>query len=555
MLKSLERISINESNFMHYDVAIVDRGCFELVFASMVAPDGLTKTIAKDIKKKANCYIQGKVHTTIRGKYAIEKEKNANSDYSHMIIKKEDVIDKIDNGDFYTFYIFHRNTEELENIVFDKLYAHTSVPIMREWMPYILECFAESRSIKNLTVYHGYEEQPFNCAKLAISQQSLLHCVQDGLQKGHININNITHVSDVMKEVNGLDMYLNTFGELLAEKIQKAFVPKFIPGEHKYDEYVNNYDDSCHYAGIEIYEAQKAVIQAAVNNLNKNRTTIVVGEMGCGKTNIGSGIVYSHYKRKSGSTSIIMCPGHLVVKWKREVERFVPNAKGYIVENISELIALEDKIKNKDKKEHTYIIISKENAKFSYETRPAALWSEHKKSFVCPECGEPLHKEVTVGEGRRKAKRLIKLEKNDFAKETSFNQVCKNKKLIYNTKKSSWETVPCNAKLWTPLNKYESTTNWIKLGADGWIMKKHFNDMYEDYFARRETLNKKEQKLLLKLMEKKEELNETGNLTSSTKGVRKYSIAKYVRERLKGYIDYFIADELDMMAPHTVMYA
>ena len=79
--------------------------------------------------------------------------------------------------------------------------------------------------------------------------------------------------------------------------------------------------------------------------------------------------------------------------------------------------------------------------------------------------------------------------------------------------------------------------------------------MYEDYFARRDTLNKKEQKLLLKLMEKKEELNETGNLTSSTKGVRKYSIAKYVRERLKGYIDYFIADELDMMAPHTVMYA
>ena len=48
-------------------------------------------------------------------------------------------------------------------------------------------------------------------------------------------------------------------------------------------EYVNNYDDSCHYGGIEIYEAQKAVIQSAVKNMDKNKTTLVIGEMGVGK--------------------------------------------------------------------------------------------------------------------------------------------------------------------------------------------------------------------------------------------------------------------------------
>ena len=77
-----------------------------------------------------------------------------------------------------------------------------------------------------------------------------------------------------------------------------------------------------------------------------------------------------------------MCPGHLVEKWQREVERLVPNSKGYIVENISELMLLEDKIKDKYKREHSFIILSKENAKFSYEKRPAAVWSKSKGCFV-----------------------------------------------------------------------------------------------------------------------------------------------------------------------------
>ena len=57
--------------------------------------------------------------------------------------------------------------------------------------------------------------------------------------------------------------------------------------------------------------------------------------MGVGKTLIGSGITYAHNKKKSGMTNVIMCPSHLTLKWKREVERLVPNGKGYIIKNIS----------------------------------------------------------------------------------------------------------------------------------------------------------------------------------------------------------------------------
>lgn len=255
-------------------------------------------------------------------------------------------------------------------------------------------------------------------------------------------------------------------------------------------------------------------------------------------------MAYAHYGKKAGMSSIIMCPGHLVIKWKREVERLVPNAKGYIVENISELKALESKLKDKYKKEHTFVILSKENAKFSYEKRPAAIWSTSKNTFVCPECGQTLFKEVYIGKGRDRVKIREKLTPKDFSKEYAFNIVCKNSVEVFNKEKNCKETKTCNAKLWTPLNRYEENPQWVKLGAEGWLMKRHFIETYNDYFARRESLNKKEQSYLLKLIEKKEELDNSGDITSSTRGVRKYSIAKYVRERLKGSIDYFIADEL-----------
>lgn len=544
MAKNFGRITIDNSAFMHYDAVAIDRQASEFIFGSIVAADTLLKNISKTLKKRVNCYIESRCHATIQGQFDIEKERQNGSDFSHMTIKKKDVIDRTETNELYTFYIFYRDGDELEEILYDKIYGNTSVPILKAWIPYILENLRSLSCVRRVDVYHCYEEAPFYCLKFSMSRSGLLDIVQNGLRNGRLSISENKDVSEIMTEVTGLDMYLNVFGDILAEKIQKAFVPKFDPHQDTYTEYVNNYDDACHYGGIEIYEAQKAVIQSVVNNMNKNKTTIVVGEMGVGKTLLGAGMTYAHYGKKSGSSTIVMCPGHLVEKWQREVERLVPNSKGYIVENISELMLLEDKIKDKYKREHSFIILSKENAKFSYEKRPAAVWSKSKGCFVCPECGQTLFKEVYMGEGRRKYKIREKLKEKDFLKEYAYNIVCGNDVYKFDSEKNKNIKVPCNAKLWTPLNRFEQNSKWIKLGAEGWIMKSHFEEMYNDYFSRRETLNKKEQSFLLKLMEKKDELKETGDISSSANGVRKYSIAKYVRERLRGYVDYFIADEL-----------
>ena len=283
MARDFGKLTIDNSAFMHYDVVVVDRQCADFVFGSFVAPDTLLKNITSAVKRKTNCYIENRCHCVIQGKLDVEKERKAGSDFSHMTIKKQDIIEKADNNELYTFYVMYRNETEFEDVLYDKLYGNTAVPIIKEWMPFIIDSFRQQNLVRSLAVYHSYgDNAPFECAKVQLSRVGLLNIVQAGLRTQLISIAGNNTASETMNEVNGLDMYLNVFGDLLAEKIQQAFVPKFTPGQDEYTQYVNNYDDSCHYGGIEIYEAQKAVIQAAVNNMNKNKTTIVVGEMGVG---------------------------------------------------------------------------------------------------------------------------------------------------------------------------------------------------------------------------------------------------------------------------------
>ena len=39
-----------------------------------------------------------------------------------------------------------------------------------------------------------------------------------------------------------------------------------------------------------------------------------------------------------GYNALIMSPSHLVEKWKSEMERYIPNSKGYIIHNLDESV-------------------------------------------------------------------------------------------------------------------------------------------------------------------------------------------------------------------------
>lgn len=537
----------------HYDTAIVDRYNNCLVFASMVGYETLIKDISKEINKINNVYLDGAYTRTVSKGYEIDKRKQSNSDFAHLLVYKKDVISSQDTPEEKLLcYVFFKTEEERNQAVYDKLYKNTSIPILQEWIPYLVNIMINSAYLRNTTMYYDNTDgkgQPFYCYSLHIKRTQLLEIVQAGLRTGAISVNGTNSTSANMGEISGLDNYLNSYGDTLARRIQASFVPRFIPGETPYDERVNDYDDACFHGGIEMFDAQKDVLQASVINLDDSRISLVVGEMGSGKTLIGAGIPYAHYG-KTGFTSIIMCPAHLTKKWKREIERLVPNGEAVIVKHIKDVMALDNKIRNKNKKKNLYIIISKENAKFGYESRPSTLWSNSKKTFVCPECGKTLFKEEYTGVGRNRYKIDIPFNKKDMTKPLSHNMTCANTVKYWDKQERKWNNKKCNANLWAPLNGSEADSLWVKLGAEGWVLKEHLSSIFND-MASKDNLSRKDATFFAKLTEKKIDYERDGNVRSSSKAPRKYPIAKYIRERYKGVIDYLIADEIHQLKGST----
>jgi superfamily II DNA or RNA helicase len=556
-LAKFKRLNIATYPYVHYDTLVTDRYTGILVFASIIGYSTVISDLTKEINKSNSVYIEGSGYcrTVPRG-YDVEKK--SNGDFTHAVITRKDSVTEANDGDErLVCYIFSRNEEELFQRVYDKLYKNTPVPLLQEWMPYIIQQMVSDSSIREMSVvFDDTKPKPFNCHMLAVAKSRLIAIVSNGLRCGAININGRNTVSPLMGDLTGLDQYLSSFGEILASRIQTSFVPKFIPGESEYDPRVNDYDDSCYSAGIEMFEAQKAVVQASVNNLNKNKVTFVIGEMGSGKTLLGSGITYAHHG-KNGLTSVILCPSHLTNKWKREVERLVPNGRGYILKSMDDIFELDSKIRNRDKKENTYLIMSKESAKFGYEYRPAALLSTRlavnrtEKVFVCPECGQPLMKEVFVGEGRSREKIETLFDKRDMSKPLSHNEFCNNEVTFWNKDTRKWDTKKCGTKLWVPLNRDdENCGGWIKLGSEGWIKKEHINAIFNEMISK-DRMSRKDSQFFQRLSEKKIELETTGDAKSSTRGPKKYPLAKYIKENYKGYIDYLIGDELHLYKGDT----
>lgn len=177
----------------------------------------------------------------------------------------------------------------------------------------------------------------------------------------------------MLEEIENMTDYLRIYGNFLTEKIKEKAEPLFNPGD-KWNNKMSN-------LLRKPYQAQGDAIMGLVRLLKDYDSTIVVGEMGCGKTLIGSAVPYIYNGNKAART-LIMCPGHLVKKWQREVLETIPEAKARIVRNLNDIFSL-----NKEKpKTSEYVIVSKDRAKLGYAWKPAVL--QRNSGYCCPDCYE-----------------------------------------------------------------------------------------------------------------------------------------------------------------------
>jgi SNF2 family DNA or RNA helicase len=126
--------------------------------------------------------------------------------------------------------------------------------------------------------------------------------------------------------------------------------------------------------------SQVDAIGGIVQALRFRDSAILVGEMGLGKTYISIAAAAA----LQFTRILVVCPPHLVGKWRREVKQTVPNAHALVAQKIGDLeTAL------KEKRWPLFVILSREKAKLGYFWKGHATRVRH-GGFICPRCRTPL---------------------------------------------------------------------------------------------------------------------------------------------------------------------
>ena len=169
--------------------------------------------------------------------------------------------------------------------------------------------------------------------------------------------------------------FIETYRDAIARRVVESYPPRYRPSD----------------GGQELpallrapLGAQADAIRGAALSLRAQRGTTVVGEMGTGKTYIAAAAAHTAGFRRI----LVICPPHLVRKWKREIEETVPGARAVIVASITDL----ERLRVLDGAGPLFAVMSRERAKLSYRWRPAVVerWATTGGRLVRDEAtGEP----------------------------------------------------------------------------------------------------------------------------------------------------------------------
>ena len=153
-----------------------------------------------------------------------------------------------------------------------------------------------------------------------------------------------------------LGEFIDTYRDAITERVIASYPPIYSPAtdQHQMPRLLR-----------QPLGAQEDAIRGAALSLNSQRGTTVVGEMGTGKTFIGTAAAHLAGFRRV----LVLCPPHLTRKWKREIEETIPMARAVIVSSITDL----EQLQRLSTVGPLYAVMSRERAKLSYRWRPSTI--------------------------------------------------------------------------------------------------------------------------------------------------------------------------------------
>lgn len=561
-------VSFNNMPDLTANLIIHSRGARGVVYASLFGYEGVMNSNLAAAKNKTGINIKRYRTYNFNGKdYNFYTSKIPDSDYVHTVIMKKDLEFVEDNVPWIALHFIENSedyneetgkfTEKVYDRIFDKLNQYCQVPIIRPWVPHIVDSLVTLGYVHTNNVYSTdvtSENHHVISFSIVTPVNVIANIISAGLRDNKITINGNSTVPREMANITGIDSYLSTYSDILTDKIQKAFVPRFTPGEDKYDKVLDNFCDYTAYnAHMKLFPAQKSVIQAVSNALDEQKSAFIIGEMSSGKTILSMGVVQTNAKGRTGLTAVTMCPPHMVMKWERHLKEQSPRTDVYVIRTVDDLMKLEPVINDKSRTRTVWLVMSQNSVKNKYRVRPAAVWQnkqyEYDKEgnlkriweagYHCPDCGARLtHKERT-GRGRYQNVRTVMNNEFTFGnKPTSENSFCPE----------------CHASLWTAHNKDieygkgNGANRWIRIVGrtsekSGWMEERHIYRIKDELQTKIGGGNASDdEKRWFKSINRTVQSLNDGTYTDVAP--KKISIAEYVKKNLKGKIDYLICDEI-----------
>ena len=479
------------------DTYIVDNEN-RLAMISIVGYDSAVRAIVGALHKNRTITCEPSETLISHGRYRSFTTRlgSTNDALTHAIVMSTAALDEVSEAPLVLAW-----DGNVTQTAYNVLYNSFSTPMLPEWAPIIFGELQEIGKVQPLQTYSA-TNQTLQAFRLNVDQEEFNNLVSTMVQTGQLIIPDGTEdTSAIMAEVSNVTEYMHTFGPLLANRVTQLCRPMYNPMTDELNPNI--------YVGPRTpFPAQADVIQAVVKTLEKKSGVIIVGEMGTGKTYQGIKAVHISAQKKP-YRALVMCPGHIVHKWAREIKQTIPGAKTHILENWKDVIALRHLPRKSSGAE--YYIISRDRAKLSFIERPAATWNKRKGGWICPDCGAlQIDNEDNP------------LERKDFNKKVNKNKKC----------------CECDTPLWTadpepmkPLAERPGST-WVCQHCNEFLYDLHGWPLSS--FTDFDQPNRHNQQCP----------HCYSSLWKQTKGYRRVAPVQLFKQYLRNFIDYFIPDEL-----------
>jgi hypothetical protein len=251
-----------------------------------------------------------------------------------------------------------------------------TTPLLREWMPFLYRRMKYRQIIVELT------QSGCQAGLLLADTETLDTLVTEGICDGKLAINGRTsqardHIPTHQEQT--LDQYMQTYGPMLGKQAERSLTPLHVPGR-----------DSLPELNLvrEPFQAQAHVIEAARKALCRQKSLLLVGECGTGKSLMAMTAIHTHAGDQA-YRALVLCPGQLVNKWEREIRETIPDANVIQIDTWKSLLHLDRTTKPRCVE---WYIIARDRAKLGPKWQPSYLRCKRVDDgyLRCPNCGRRL---------------------------------------------------------------------------------------------------------------------------------------------------------------------